>query len=97
MGAGGRGDSRNVKDTIQTLEHVPEGMPVPKSKLDCNAEELPTLGEIRKAIPAHCFKHSYAKAFGLLARDLVIVAAFGVLAYSYLRTSSLRLVDYLGW
>jgi len=98
MGAGGRGDENfNVKDTIQTLEHVPEGMPVPKSKLDCNAEELPTLGEIRKAVPAHCFKHSYAKAFGLLARDLFIVATFGILAYSYLRTSSLRLVDYAGW
>jgi len=82
---------------LTTLDHLPEGAPVPRSLLDRDVEELPTIGQIRKAIPAHCFRHSYLKAFGLLARDLIIVAAFGALACSCLRTTSLRLIDYLGW
>ena len=38
--------------------------------------------DIKKAIPAHCFEHSYVKSFGYLFVDLLI--AFVLLRLTYL-------------
>lgn len=34
-----------------------------------------TIGQLRRAIPAHCFERSYAKSFAVVAIDLACVAA----------------------
>jgi hypothetical protein len=60
-------------------------------------ETLPSKKDIRDSIPKHLFKHSYAAALYELARDLLIVSTFAVLAYSTLRTKEMRAVDWLGW
>ena len=60
-------------------------------------ETLPSKKDIRDSIPKHLFKHSYASALYELARDLLIVSTFAVLAYSTLRTKDMRAVDWLGW
>ena len=60
-------------------------------------ETLPSKKDIRDSIPKHLFKHSYAAALYELARDLLIVSTFAVLAYSTLRTQEMRAVDWLGW
>lgn len=68
-----------------------------KCALDQPSENLPTKKQIRDAIPAHCFEHSYVTALAHLARDLTIVAAFGMLALATMRTSDLRALDWAGW
>ena len=37
--------------------------------------KLPTKGELKAVIPAHCFERSYVKSFFYLVRDLVMAAA----------------------
>lgn len=44
--------------------------------LDKNAPQLPTKGEIKAAIPAHCFERSYIWGMSYLIRDFIIAAAF---------------------
>jgi omega-6 fatty acid desaturase (delta-12 desaturase) len=39
-----------------------------------------TVGDIRNAIPPHCFKHSLLKSFGYLFRDLIVVFAVALVA-----------------
>ena len=39
-------------------------------------EDLPfTLGDLRRAIPSHCFKRSALRSFSYLARDVIAIAA----------------------
>ena len=44
--------------------------------LDPNAPELPTKGQIKAAIPKHCFNRSYIWGMCYLIRDLATAAAF---------------------
>jgi len=65
-------------------------------------QQVPTLGELRAAIPAHCFKHSMSKAFGLVVRDGLIMAALLAVALAMLPLpgepgSPLNLFHWLGW
>ncbi|KAI5800395.1 fatty acid desaturase-domain-containing protein [Peziza echinospora] len=50
-----------------------------------NVFELPqfTMKDIRDAIPAHCFERSYARSFGYVARDLVLLASTFYLFNTY--------------
>eukprot|EP00929_Paragymnodinium_shiwhaense_P021198 TRINITY_DN1388_c0_g3_i1.p1 TRINITY_DN1388_c0_g3~~TRINITY_DN1388_c0_g3_i1.p1 ORF type:complete len:400 (-),score=62.44 TRINITY_DN1388_c0_g3_i1:116-1315(-) len=64
--------------------------------------ELPTLGEIKKAIPAHCFERSTARSLSLVLRDGCLIAALFFSARLLLRLPGgedgpLRLVDWIGW
>jgi len=110
MGKGGRAsdeaDSAVVHSASKpadrsgvTRRNVPPAAAKVKAKcaLDTPSENLPTKKEIRAALPAECFEHSYVTALSELARDLVIVATFAALALATLRTTELRAVDYLGW
>lgn len=72
----------------------------PYKPLDKNAPELPTKGEIKAAIPAHCFQRSYIWGMSYLIRDMIMVAAF---AYATSKVLSTDLPDIrnplavLGW
>lgn len=49
-----------------------------------------TVGDIRRAIPAECFKHSYVKSFSYLALDIVMscILFYGSLHITYLPEST---------
>eukprot|EP00929_Paragymnodinium_shiwhaense_P021197 TRINITY_DN1388_c0_g2_i1.p1 TRINITY_DN1388_c0_g2~~TRINITY_DN1388_c0_g2_i1.p1 ORF type:complete len:399 (-),score=41.29 TRINITY_DN1388_c0_g2_i1:514-1710(-) len=64
--------------------------------------ELPTLGEIKAAIPSHCFERSTLRSLSLVLRDGCLIASCFALACSLLRLPGgadgpLRLIDWLGW
>eukprot|EP00538_Stauroneis_constricta_P006540 CAMPEP_0119557058 /NCGR_PEP_ID=MMETSP1352-20130426/8841_1 /TAXON_ID=265584 /ORGANISM="Stauroneis constricta, Strain CCMP1120" /LENGTH=420 /DNA_ID=CAMNT_0007604097 /DNA_START=172 /DNA_END=1434 /DNA_ORIENTATION=- len=48
----------------------------PYDPLDKNAPELPTKGQIKAAIPAHCFERSYIWGMAFLIRDFIIAGGF---------------------
>lgn len=60
-------------------------------------EKLPTKGQIRASIPAHCFKHSVPMALGHVVRDGLVIAAFALLAWSLLKIDNMGWIDVLGW
>jgi hypothetical protein len=43
-----------------------------------------TVGDLRKAIPPHCFELSYSTGLFYLARDLIISYALGWVAWTYI-------------
>nr|BAM37464.1 delta12-fatty acid desaturase [Thraustochytrium aureum] len=47
-------------------------------------EKLPTIGELRKAVPAHCFEKSTLKSLFFVARDLAFCSAIGYAAWEYI-------------
>lgn len=69
MGKGGRSESSAVKP-------VPQEWTSPYNPLDKNAKVLPTKGEIKASIPAHCFKRSGLRSMLYVARDLSMASAF---------------------
>ena len=72
MGKGGRTDATvRQSKTPELAEWKSQYNP-----LDPNAPELPTKGQIKAAIPAHCFERSYIWGMSYLIRDLLISAAF---------------------
>jgi len=95
----------NVTDTPSTEETLSRrsvaakdsSAPVKKCALDTATENLPSKKEIRESIPKQCFEHSYSAALYELARDVTIVVAFAAIALCTLRTSDMRLIDWVGW
>jgi fatty acid desaturase len=68
--------------------------------LDKNAPELPTKGEIKAVIPAHCFERSYIWGMSYLIRDLIIATAFVYATSKVLSTDLPNIRDplaVLGW
>jgi len=60
-------------------------------------EKLPSKSEIKKAIPAHCFEHSIAKALGNVVRDGLVIGLFAFFATSLLKVHDQSWFDVLGW
>lgn len=65
----------------------------PYDPLDSKAPELPTKGQIKAAIPAHCFKRSYFWSMFYLSRDFVIAGAFVYATSQVLSTDLPSLTD----
>nr|BCB67647.1 delta12 desaturase [Parietichytrium sp.] len=59
-------------------------------------EKLPSVKELRDAVPKHCFERSALKSTFFLLRDAAFVAAFGYLAYNTL-SMDLTLVNLFLW
>ncbi|CAN1772984.1 Delta(12)-fatty-acid desaturase FAD2 [Linum perenne] len=55
-----------------------------------------TLGEIKKAIPPHCFKRSIPRSFSYVAYDLTIAAIFYYIATTYIQLLPNPL-SYVAW
>ncbi|PIM98205.1 Delta(12)-fatty-acid desaturase [Handroanthus impetiginosus] len=87
MGAGGR------------MSVPPEGK---KSKPDDVLQRVPyskppfTLGDLKKAIPSHCFKRSIPRSFSYVAYDLTIASIFYYVATNYFHLLPHPL-SYLAW
>ena len=66
-------------DTVLSLvheEHFPDTMQDVNAKYD--------IKDLREAIPPHCFKPSYMKSLGYLARDLLLAGSLMALACTYI-------------
>merc|ERR1719506_2766951 len=65
------------------------------------AQELPSLAEIRAAVPAHCFERSAARSLLLVLRDGLMLAGLFAIAIYSLRVpgmgESLTVLDWVGW
>ncbi|KAK4419496.1 Delta(12)-acyl-lipid-desaturase [Sesamum alatum] len=74
MGAGGRMSDPTTKDEQKKnpLKRVPHAKPPF------------TLGDIKKAIPPHCFERSVSRSFSYVVYDLVIVSILYYIATSYI-------------
>lgn len=56
-----------------------------------------TVDDLKKAIPAHCFKPSYSKAFFYLFRDFLVVGALGAFAWICIPQLNYRVARYAAW
>jgi omega-6 fatty acid desaturase (delta-12 desaturase) len=105
MGKGGRTDA-TVRQKVNTDTAVVGSgeWTSPYNPLDPNAPELPTKGQIKAAIPAHCFQRSYIWGMSYLIRDILISIAFTYGSMQVLSTDLPNLHDpleiakwVLGW
>jgi omega-6 fatty acid desaturase (delta-12 desaturase) len=87
MGKGGRSDAQR--------KELNETWVSPYNPLDKNAPELPTKGQIKAAIPAHCFERSYVWGMAYLIRDAIMATAFVYATSQVLSTDLPRLDNYL--
>jgi len=71
MGAGGRMTEKE-REKQERLGRAGGGTAMQRSPVD---KPPFTLGQIKKAIPPHCFERSIIKSFSYVVHDLVIVAA----------------------
>jgi len=58
---------------------------------------IPTKKELRDAIPAHCFKHSVPYSLALVVRDAMVIGTFGALAWNFLPSENLSVLDWALW
>mmetsp|Transcript_62998 Transcript_62998/g.153412 ORF Transcript_62998/g.153412 Transcript_62998/m.153412 type:complete len:433 (-) Transcript_62998:53-1351(-) len=92
MGKGGRA---NVKKSVAASSSSSSGAETwksPYNPLDPNAPKLPTKGEIKASIPAHCFERSYIWGMAYLIRDFIIAGGF-VYATSQVLSTDLPSLD----
>jgi omega-6 fatty acid desaturase (delta-12 desaturase) len=74
MGKGGKADTKQLKAVQQ---HSSAGeWKSSYNPLDPKAPVLPTKGEIKASIPAHCFDRSYIWGMAYLIRDFIMASAF---------------------
>ncbi|XP_018627219.1 delta(12)-fatty-acid desaturase FAD2-like [Nicotiana tabacum] len=71
MGAGGNISSSTTKTKKNNLRRAPTSKPPF------------TIGDIKKAIPPHCFHRSLVRSFSYLVRDLILVSIFYYIAATY--------------
>lgn len=90
MGKGGRAETKpNTGEDVWRSPYNPLAKDAPK---------LPSKGEIKAVIPAHCFKRSYVKSMGYVVRDLVTSAAFAYATSLVLSTDvPSDPVEFAGW
>ncbi|KAL6522401.1 Delta(12)-fatty-acid desaturase [Orobanche minor] len=86
MGAGGRRSvpTEGNKSKSEILERVPHSKPPF------------TVGELKKAIPPHCFKRSIPRSFSYIVYDFAIAALFYYIATNYFQLLPYPLT-YLAW
>jgi len=80
-------------------DKIPRGKP---SASPAAATKVPTVAEIRAAIPKECFEYSLAHSFFLIFRDAGVMAAVFLLFNSVLRTPGLSpeplaIWEWMGW
>lgn len=89
MGKGGRTDAAVRQQAADKASGL-TGWKSQYNPLDPNAPTLPTKGEIKAAIPSHCFERSYIWSMYYLIRDLIMASA---LAYGTSKVLSTDLPD----
>jgi fatty acid desaturase len=60
-------------------------------------EDLPTVNELRDAIPKHCFEYSLVKSFYLLFRDTCVIASILFVAVNFLPFENISVFGYACW
>lgn len=90
MGAGGRMSVTNKQDS-----HEDKKQKEPFKKVPCEKPPF-TLGDLKKAIPPHCFKRSLVKSFSYIFSDIALVTLFYYIADTYIADLQPPL-SYLAW
>jgi omega-6 fatty acid desaturase (delta-12 desaturase) len=60
-------------------------------------KKMVTIDDLKRAIPAYCFKPTYTKSLFFLVRDLLVISAFGTLAWSYIPQIQSTPARYVAW
>jgi len=60
-------------------------------------EELPTVKDLKNAIPAHCFEYSLVTSFSLVVRDGLIISAIMYGAWNYLPFEDITMAGWAAW
>jgi len=72
--------------------------PVPLKKIaSMKAEQLPTVKDLKDAIPKHCFEYSIVTSLSLVVRDGIIISALGYAAWNYLPFEGITLAGWAAW
>lgn len=74
------------------VKHIQDGQRVPTE-----AAKVPSLAEIRAAIPKECFQHSVLRSLLLVVRDGLVISSLFLLATSLLRTPGLTPEPLAAW
>jgi omega-6 fatty acid desaturase (delta-12 desaturase) len=61
------------------------------------AKDLPTIPELKAAIPAHCFKYSVVTSLSLVVRDACVIGAIGYAGWNYLPFDDISALGYVAW
>ncbi|WJX17702.1 Delta(12)-fatty-acid desaturase [Trifolium repens] len=77
MGAGGRANNPPSQRKMESDEHL-KRVPITKPPF--------TLGEVKKAIPPHCFNRSLIRSFSYVIVDLTIASILAYIATNYFFT-----------
>lgn len=86
MGKGGEA-SKSAQAAIVSQKFDADGNWVSSYKpLEKDAPEVPTKGQVKAAIPAHCFDRSYFWSMYYLVRDFIVAGAFLYVSNQYLST-----------
>jgi len=60
-------------------------------------KKMVTIDDLKRAIPAYCFKPTYTKSLFFLVRDLLVISAFGTVAWSYIPQIQSTPARYVAW
>ncbi|KAH5756958.1 hypothetical protein HBI16_213930 [Parastagonospora nodorum] len=56
-----------------------------------------TIDDLKRAIPSTCFKPTYTKSLFFLVRNLLVISAFGIVAWSYIPQIQFTVPRYVAW
>ncbi|OAY73741.1 Fatty acid desaturase DES2 [Ananas comosus] len=100
MGAGGRMTAKERAEQRRDAARGPgSGGAGDAAALRRSPTEKPpfTLGQIKKAIPAHCFQRSVLRSFSYVVHDLVLSAALLYAALAWIPALPSPLLRYAAW
>lgn len=80
---------------IRTAGHGVKGGA--RTLVTISPSEMPTVSELRNAIPAHCFQRSTLHSLALVVRDGAIISLLGYLAWTYFPTTPEDTSSVLSW
>lgn len=60
-------------------------------------DQLPSIKEMRNAVPPHCFVHNNFTSLSLVVRDALVIGTLWYLAWNYLPFSGISPVGWVAW
>jgi hypothetical protein len=80
-----------------TLDYVSHPAEIVGSGEVKGVQKMVTIDDLKRAIPAYCFRPSYLKSLGFLFRDILVMGAFGAVAWFYIPEIQYAPVRYAAW
>jgi hypothetical protein len=80
-----------------TLDYVSHPAEIVGSGEVKGVKKMVTIDDLKRAIPAYCFKPSYIKSLFFLLRDILVIGAFGTAAWFYIPQIQNTPARYAAW